>query len=84
MSLLRADVCPIRFLYIFFLAIDVCFRLKRRLVSSVLKDPSLASSLAYMVETLGYRDYLLTVTDQKEVHCISFFLVAEDAFLIAV
>ncbi|KAJ7903741.1 hypothetical protein B0H14DRAFT_3421921 [Mycena olivaceomarginata] len=55
--------CP--FLYIFFLAIDACFHLKRRLVSSVLKDPSLASGLAYMVETLGYRDYLLTVTDQK-------------------
>lgn len=56
-----------RFLYIFFLAIDACFRLKRRLISSVLKDPSLGSGWSYMVETLMYRTHLLTVTDQKEV-----------------
>ncbi|KAJ7753698.1 hypothetical protein B0H14DRAFT_3512710 [Mycena olivaceomarginata] len=37
-------------LYILFIAIDTCFRLKRRLVSSVLKDPSLGSGWAYMVE----------------------------------
>jgi hypothetical protein len=67
MLLPRADVCPFSFLYVFFLAIDACFRLKRHLISSVLKDPSLASGWAYMVETLSYRDYLLTVTDQKEV-----------------
>ncbi|KAJ7805536.1 hypothetical protein B0H14DRAFT_3485065 [Mycena olivaceomarginata] len=53
-------------LYILFIAIDTCFRLKRRLVSSVLKDPSLGSGWAYMVETMLYRSYLLTVTDQKE------------------
>ncbi|KAJ6474079.1 hypothetical protein DFH09DRAFT_1343353 [Mycena vulgaris] len=32
-----------RFLYILFIAIDACFHLKRRLVSSVVKDPALGS-----------------------------------------
>ncbi|KAJ7833717.1 hypothetical protein B0H14DRAFT_3462536 [Mycena olivaceomarginata] len=58
-------------LYILFIAIDTCFRLKRRLVSSVLKDPSLGSGWAYMVETMLYRSYLLTVTDQKEMSTCS-------------
>ncbi|KAJ7791737.1 hypothetical protein B0H14DRAFT_2395344 [Mycena olivaceomarginata] len=58
-------------LYILFIAIDACFRLKRRLVSSVLKDPSLGSGWAYMVETMLYRSYLLTVTDQKEMSTCS-------------
>jgi hypothetical protein len=61
-----------RSLYILFIAIDACFRLKRRLVSSVLKDPSLGSGWAYMVETMLYRSYLLTVTDQKEVSLSGF------------
>ncbi|KAJ7901050.1 hypothetical protein B0H14DRAFT_3422958 [Mycena olivaceomarginata] len=60
-----------QFLYIFFLAIDACFRLKRRLVSSVLKDPSLGSGWAYMVESVLYRQFLLTVTDQKEMSTCS-------------
>jgi hypothetical protein len=57
---------------VFFLAIDACFRLKRRLVSSFLKDPSLGSGWSYMVEAVLYRQFLLTVTDQKEVS--DFFL----------
>ncbi|KAJ7210362.1 hypothetical protein GGX14DRAFT_565567 [Mycena pura] len=60
-----------RFLYILFLALDACFRLKRRLVSSLLKDPPLGSGWAYMVECFQYRDYLLTVTDQKEMSTCS-------------
>ncbi|KAJ6592936.1 hypothetical protein B0H19DRAFT_919522, partial [Mycena capillaripes] len=56
-----------RFLYILFLAIDACFCLKRRLVSSVLKDPVLGSGWAYFTEDAPYRKYLLTVTNQKEV-----------------
>jgi hypothetical protein len=50
-----------------FLAMDACFRLKRRLVSSYLKDPSLAEGLAYMVASSSFREFLLSVTDQKEV-----------------
>ncbi|KAJ7790263.1 hypothetical protein B0H14DRAFT_2626209 [Mycena olivaceomarginata] len=60
-----------QFLYVFFLAIDTCFRLKRWLVLSVLKDPSLGSGWSYMVESVLYRQYLLTVTDQKEMSTCS-------------
>jgi hypothetical protein len=56
-----------RFLYTLFIALDACFRLKRRLVSSELKDPDLGSGWAYMVDTGPYRRYLRTVTNQKEV-----------------
>ncbi|KAJ7758846.1 hypothetical protein DFH07DRAFT_867964 [Mycena maculata] len=55
-------------LYTFFLALDACFRLKRRLISSELKDPGLGVGLAYMVENEPYREYLRTVTDQKEMN----------------
>ncbi|KAJ7787930.1 hypothetical protein B0H14DRAFT_3095293 [Mycena olivaceomarginata] len=36
-----------KFLYILYIAIDTCFRLKRRLVSSELKDPGLGSGWSY-------------------------------------
>jgi hypothetical protein len=32
-----------------------------------LKDPGLGTGLVYMLENVPYREYLLTVTDQKEV-----------------
>ncbi|KAJ7664081.1 hypothetical protein B0H17DRAFT_1211495 [Mycena rosella] len=60
-----------RFLYTLFLALDACFRLKRCLVSSKLKDPDLGSGWAYMLETTEYRKYLRTVTDQKEMNTYS-------------
>ncbi|KAJ7817576.1 hypothetical protein B0H13DRAFT_2379559 [Mycena leptocephala] len=55
-----------RFLYTFFLALDACFCLKRRLISSELRDPDLGPGWAYMVDTGPYREYLRGVTDQKE------------------
>ncbi|KAJ7740358.1 hypothetical protein B0H16DRAFT_1729058 [Mycena metata] len=66
----RAPVAD-QFLYILFLALDACFRLKRRLVSSELKDPPLGSGWSYLVESAPYREYLLTVTDQKEMSTCS-------------
>ncbi|KAK7033875.1 CxC2 domain-containing protein [Favolaschia claudopus] len=60
-----------RFLYIIFIAIDACFRLKRRLISSELKDPSLGPGWSYFVESGPYRKYLLTVTDQVEMSTCS-------------
>ncbi|KAJ7494547.1 hypothetical protein B0H11DRAFT_2155926 [Mycena galericulata] len=60
-----------RFLYILFIAIDACFRLKRRLVSSEAKDPALGSGWSYFTEDTAYRKYLLTVTDQKEMSTCS-------------
>ncbi|KAJ7219933.1 hypothetical protein GGX14DRAFT_389351 [Mycena pura] len=55
-----------RGLYVQFLALDACFRLKRRTISSELKDPGLGTGWAYMVEWEPYRQFLLTVTDQEE------------------
>ncbi|KAJ7604794.1 hypothetical protein DFH06DRAFT_1150853 [Mycena polygramma] len=61
----------LRFLYTIFLALDACFRLKRRLVSSDLRDPGLGTGWAYFVEQDPYRKYLLTVTNQKEMSTCS-------------
>ncbi|KAJ7071702.1 hypothetical protein B0H15DRAFT_925776 [Mycena belliarum] len=58
----------LRFLYTLFLALDACFRLKRRLISSELRDPDLGPGWAYMLDTGPYREYLRTVTDQKEMN----------------
>ncbi|KAJ7770876.1 hypothetical protein DFH07DRAFT_866577 [Mycena maculata] len=58
-------------MYTFFLALDACFRLKQRLFSSELKDPGLGVGWAYMLENEPYRDYLRTVTDQKEMNTCS-------------
>ncbi|KAJ7887328.1 hypothetical protein B0H14DRAFT_3082097 [Mycena olivaceomarginata] len=55
-----------RFIYAIFFALDACFRLKRLLVSSELKDPGLGTGWAYMLENVEFREFLLTVTDQKE------------------
>ncbi|KAJ7908806.1 hypothetical protein B0H13DRAFT_2233210 [Mycena leptocephala] len=60
-----------KFLYILFLALDACFCLKRGMVSSELKDAGLGTGWSYMVENGPYREYLLTVTDQKEMSTCS-------------
>ncbi|KAJ7923563.1 hypothetical protein B0H13DRAFT_1864713 [Mycena leptocephala] len=60
-----------RFIYLLFLALDACFRMKRGLVSSELKDPGLGTGWAYMTEDGPYREYLRTVTDQKEMSTCS-------------
>jgi hypothetical protein len=59
-----------RFIYNIYFALDACFRLKRGTVSSELKDPGLGTGMAFMLENLGYREFLLTVTDQKEVRIV--------------
>ncbi|KAJ7764813.1 hypothetical protein B0H16DRAFT_1310446 [Mycena metata] len=60
-----------RFLYVLFLALDACFRLKRRIISSELRDPGLGTGWAYFTENEPYRQYLLSVTDQKEISTCS-------------
>ncbi|KAJ8699281.1 hypothetical protein PTI98_002412 [Pleurotus ostreatus] len=60
-----------RFLYTLFIALDACFRLKRRMVSSVEKDPGLGIDWGYFVEAEPFRQYLLSVTDQKEMSTCS-------------
>lgn len=56
-----------RFLYILFLALDACFRLKRRMISNEIRDPGLGTGWAYVLENAPYQHFLLTVTEQKEV-----------------
>ncbi|KAJ7446857.1 hypothetical protein B0H11DRAFT_1745318 [Mycena galericulata] len=60
-----------RFIYVLFLALDACFRLKRRMISNELKDPGLGTGWAYVLENAPYRHFLRTVTDQKEMSTCS-------------
>ncbi|KAJ7015977.1 hypothetical protein C8F04DRAFT_1283408 [Mycena alexandri] len=60
-----------KFLYFLFIALDACFRLKRRLVSSELRDPGLGTGWAYFVEQEPYRQYLLTTTNETEMSTCS-------------
>ncbi|KAF9488269.1 hypothetical protein BDN71DRAFT_1539350 [Pleurotus eryngii] len=60
-----------RYLYTLFLALNACFRLKRRMISSVEKDPGLGVDWGYFVESEPFRQYLLSVTDQKEMSTCS-------------
>ncbi|KAJ7863532.1 hypothetical protein B0H14DRAFT_2574911 [Mycena olivaceomarginata] len=55
----------VRFLYIFF-TLDACFHLKRLMIPNEFKDPGLGTGWVYMLENTAFWEYLLTVTDQKE------------------
>ncbi|THU98424.1 hypothetical protein K435DRAFT_818886 [Dendrothele bispora CBS 962.96] len=68
-----------RFKYFLFLAMDACFRLKRRMVSSEARDPALGSGWSYMVEDKPFRAYLLSVTDQDEMSTCSGLAALEQA-----
>ncbi|KAL1714108.1 hypothetical protein EV715DRAFT_295467 [Schizophyllum commune] len=56
-----------RYLYVLFIALDACFRLKRRKISTRERDPSLADGGAYMVESAPFEEYLKNVEDQTDV-----------------
>ncbi|THU87804.1 hypothetical protein K435DRAFT_866944 [Dendrothele bispora CBS 962.96] len=56
----------LHFKYWLYLAVDACFRLKRRLVSSEARDPGLGTGWSYFVEDAEFRQYLREVTDQRE------------------
>ena len=53
------------------LALNACFRLKQRIVSSEKKDPGLGPSWSYFVEDEPYQEYLWSVTDQDKVRIFS-------------
>ncbi|KAJ7862664.1 hypothetical protein B0H14DRAFT_3444602 [Mycena olivaceomarginata] len=55
-----------RYLYTIFLAIDACFRLKRKKISSWLRDPSLQDGWAYFVRSFTYEDFVKTLGEQTE------------------
>lgn len=49
------------------LAIDANFRLKRRAVSSNLRDPALSSGWGFFVGDAAYREHILKYADQADV-----------------
>ncbi|KAF7298285.1 CxC2 domain-containing protein [Mycena chlorophos] len=53
-------------LYSQFFAMDACFQLKRRMVSSEARDPALGPGFAFMVDSKPYREYLRTATNKQE------------------
>ncbi|KAF8069134.1 hypothetical protein FPV67DRAFT_1415501 [Lyophyllum atratum] len=55
-----------KFLYALFVGMDANFRLKRKLVSSEERDPSLGGGWAFFVEEQGYKEYLEARWDQKQ------------------
>ncbi|KAJ3749798.1 hypothetical protein EV360DRAFT_56774, partial [Lentinula raphanica] len=55
-----------QFLYITFIAIDACFRLKNRQISSWIVDPPLGDGWGYFVESVPYRDFCKQMQDQNE------------------
>ncbi|KAJ8503496.1 hypothetical protein ONZ45_g10817 [Pleurotus djamor] len=59
------------FMHTLYIALDACFRLKRRIISSSEKDPGLGVGWSYFVESEPFRKYLLSVTDQKEMSTCS-------------
>ena len=68
-----SDAYHSRYLYVLILALDACFRLKWRIISSESKDPGLGTGWGYFVEDEPYREYILSVTDQDEVRFFSGF-----------
>ncbi|KAK7025333.1 hypothetical protein VNI00_016115 [Paramarasmius palmivorus] len=59
------------FIYTLFLAVDACFRLKRKMVSSEAADPGLGTGWSYMVPDEPYRRYLLSTTNESEMSTCS-------------
>ncbi|KAL0568608.1 hypothetical protein V5O48_013381 [Marasmius crinis-equi] len=55
-----------KFLYQKFIAVDACFRLKRRTVSSEQKDPGLYTGLAYFVPQAVYQEFARRAPEQDE------------------
>ncbi|KAJ7791305.1 hypothetical protein B0H14DRAFT_3500649 [Mycena olivaceomarginata] len=56
----------VRFLYCIFLAIDACFRLKRKKISSWLADPGIQDGWAYFTRSVPYGEFVETLGEQKE------------------
>lgn len=56
-----------RFLYMLFVAVDACFRLKRKDVSSWELDPSLQDGQSYFVSAKPYAAWCETLKDQTDV-----------------
>ncbi|KAF7319441.1 CxC2 domain-containing protein [Mycena chlorophos] len=60
-----------RCLYSQFFAMDACFQLKRRMVSSEARDPALGPGFAFTVDSKPYREYLRKTTNKQEMSTCS-------------
>ncbi|KAI9060950.1 hypothetical protein FKP32DRAFT_1576966 [Trametes sanguinea] len=69
----------LKFLYILTVAIDACFRLKRRAVSSEDKDPILGKGWAYFTEDTGYKEILRLYEKQDEISSCTGFSALDHA-----
>lgn len=64
--------------YALFIAMDANFRMRRKKVSSELKDPSLSRGFAYFVDNVPYISHLLEYASEKqEVRCLLFGIVLD-------
>ncbi|KAF7305856.1 CxC2 domain-containing protein [Mycena chlorophos] len=66
-------------IYTQFFALDACFQLKRRMVSSEARDPSLGPGFAFMVDAKPYREYLRSATNKQEMSTCSGLKALEQA-----
>ncbi|KAJ7352102.1 hypothetical protein DFH08DRAFT_805383 [Mycena albidolilacea] len=58
---------PEGFLYCIFFVIDVCFRLKRKKISSWLADPNIQDGWPYFTRSGPYMEFVETLGEQKEI-----------------
>ncbi|KAI5885767.1 uncharacterized protein SCHCODRAFT_01205560 [Schizophyllum commune H4-8] len=56
-----------KYLYTLFIALDACFRLKRRKISTRERDPSLADGGSYLAESGPFEEYLSTAKEQTDI-----------------
>ncbi|KAK7434254.1 hypothetical protein VKT23_010570 [Stygiomarasmius scandens] len=56
-----------KFIYMMFIAINACFRLKRKRISTWKQDASLQDGWAYFVENGPYHEWVKKMKDQKEI-----------------
>ncbi|KAI9056575.1 hypothetical protein FKP32DRAFT_1616036 [Trametes sanguinea] len=69
----------LKFLYWISVAIDACFRLKRRAISSVHKNPILGSGWAYFTEDSVYKDILSGYKQEDEISSCTGFAALDHA-----
>ncbi|KAJ7355488.1 hypothetical protein DFH08DRAFT_803496 [Mycena albidolilacea] len=63
---LSCALIAFRLLYAIFLAIDTCFRLKRKKILSWHAEPSILDGWAYFTHSVEYLEFIKTLGEQKE------------------
>ena len=70
-KVIQSDSRHNRFLDALFIALDACFRLKRRNISSHSADPGLSRGYSYFVEVTKFEEHLEDYKDEAEPVCLS-------------